>query len=512
MHYRSTIAVLALTLIACGGENPVDPDIDPPDVVDMFTVGGTISGQNGAVTLSLNAMSQSFTTDDFTFTQTLASGASYAVFFVSSATGQECDVSQGIGVISANVTNVAVSCQDVEPELRFVDAEVTGHLAVGDFDGDGIEDIVITIRTLPGHAVGTNLDMYRLLFGTGNAGYTAPVDVARAGSSDSTLRGRHFAVADFDGDGIDDFGFNSGSGLEVFAVGATRAPQRIFGLASGGSPMVAIDSDLNGSPDLVSIVFGGSNLNYLNLFRSNGDGTFEAEEFIANRDDPEAQALDMGAPLNMVVGDFDDDGIEDLATLVQTGSGVDQGLALALMSGDGVGGFSYPTALDPISDDVFEGFFPFEVASKELAAGDFDGDGDLDLVLTSTTDFILLLTNDGGSFTESGRATVRLRPIHNRLADFDDDGILDLLVAHADSRDLVIAFGQGNGTFGTAAGGESEWLVFPLDQDAELYDIVVSDLDGDGALDVAVTENGTNPSDSGRGSVQLWLGPGVPDS
>lgn len=511
MYYRSMIALLALTLWSCGGENPVDPDIDPP-VADMFTVGGTISGQSGAVTLSLNTMSQSFTTADFTFTQTLAAGSSYAVFFVSSATGQECDVSQGIGVIAANVTDVAVLCRDVDPELRFVDAEVTGHMAVGDFDGDGIEDVVVTIRTLPGHAVGTNLDMYRVLFGTGSAGYTAPVDVARAGSSDSSGRGRHFFVTDLDGDGIDDFAFNSGTGLEVFGVGASRSPLRFFGLESGGSPLVGIDSDQNGSPDLVSIVFGGSNLNYLNLFRSNGDGTFEAEEFISNRDDAEAQALDMGAPMNIVVGDFDGDGIDDIATLVLTGFGADQGLALALMSGDGVGGFSYPAAMDPISDDVFEGFFPFELASKELAAGDFDGDGDLDLVLTSTTDFILLLTNDGGSFTESGRATVRLRPIHNRLADFDDDGILDLLVAHADSRDLVIAFGQGDGTFGTAGGGDSEWLVFPLDQDAELYDIVVSDLDGDGALDVAVSENGTNPSNSGRGSVQLWLGPGVPDS
>lgn len=509
MRNIAAIAVLALTFGACGAENPLNPDPDPMDDPETFTVGGTMSGHSAEVTLSLNAVSETFNTASFTFTQTVESGSAYAVFFVSSASGQECDISNGLGVISANVTDVAVLCRDVDPELRFVDAEVTGHLAIGDFDGDGIEDVVITIRTLPGHAVGTNLDMYRVLFGTGSGAYETPVDVARAGSSDSDLRGRHFAVADFDGDGIDDFAFNSGAGLEVFGTGGSRAPVRFFGLESGGSPLVSVDTDQNGSPDLVSIVFGGSNLNYLNLFRSNGDGTFEGEEFIANRDDTEAQALGMGAPMNMVVGDFDGDGIDDIATLVLVGFGSDQSLSLALFSGDGAGGFDYPTALDPVSDDVFEGFFPFELPSKELAAGDFDGDGDLDLALTSTTDFVLLLTNDGGTFTESGRATVRLRPIHTRLADFDDDGVLDLLVAHADSRDLVIAFGQGGGTFGTAAGGDSEWLVFPLDQDAELYDVVVADVDGDGALDVAVAENGTNPSDSGRGSVQLWLNPGV---
>lgn len=506
---RRFAACLAVTACvsagACGNESLIDPMDDP----DTFTVGGTISGQTAAVTLALNGTSQVFDASSFTFSQGVAAGAAYSVLFAGSAGNQQCFVVNGIGIATADVDDVGVTCEDIQPELRFVEAEVTGNLAVGDFDGDGIQDVVVTIRTLPGHAIASNLDMYRILFGTGGAAYSAPLDVARIGSSDTDERGRHFVVDDFDGDGVDDFAYSGGYGLEVFTLGAGRTPQRIFAPGPNGIPLVEIDANGDGSPDLVSIIWGGSNLNYFNIYRGIGGGSFAAEEFIGNRDDPEAQTLGMGSPVNMVVGDVDGDGNDDIVAVVLVGFGVDQSLALGVFYGDGLGGFDYPSALDPITDDVFEGYFPFEIASKELAAGDIDGDGDLDLAMTSTTNFVLLLDNDGsGSFSESGRVPVRLRPIHTRLADFDDDGVLDLLAAHGDSRDVIIAFGLGGGTFGSAAGSDAEWLEFALPQNADLYDVTVVDIDGDGLLDVAVAENGTNPSDSGRGSVQLWLSPG----
>lgn len=510
-HPRARLlgSILAFAAASCGGELVIDPPVDDDDN-ETFSVGGTIGGSTGDVTLALNTFSESFSGQSFTFSQELLAGSPYAVAFVSSSTGQTCDVTGGIGVITTDVTDVSVSCQDVEPILRYDDAEVTGNLGIGDFDGDGSLDLVFTIRTLPGHAVGTNLDMYRLVFGNGDGSYSLPTDVSRIGSSDSDQRDRKFAVADFNGDGISDFAYSSGQGLEVFEVGPSRTPQRFFGPAPSLEPLSLLDADGNGTQDLLSIVWGGSTLDYFNLFRSNGDGTFAAEEFIGHRDDPEAQALGMGSPRNMTTGDFNGDGHDDIAALVLTGSGPDLSLAVALMSGDGAGGFDYPAALNPVTDDVFEGFFAFENASKELAAGDYDDDGDLDLVLTSTTNFILLLENNGsGSFTESGRVTVRLRPIHVRLADFDGDGNLDIAAANADSNDLVIAFGDGSGGFGGPADGDSAWRVIPVDLDAMLFDMLVADLDGDGTLDIAVAENGTNPPDTGRGAVYIFLAPGL---
>ena len=505
-----SILLTLLVAFACGGETPLgNPDPDPDPDPHQVTIGGTISGHDAAVTLSLNTANETFADAAFTFAQTVTSGSAYAVLFVSSASGQSCAIANGIGIASADVSNVAVTCETAPTELRYGDAEITGQLAVGDLDGDTFLDFVFTIRTLPGHAVGTNLDMFRVVFGNGDGTYSTPVDVNRVGSSDVNERGRSLHALQLDASPESEFVISNGSGVEAFSVGAGRSPTRFYAPGPGGAPLVTADVDGNGAEDLVAIVWGGSRLDYFGLLRNNGDGTFEAEVAVGNRDDPGATALGLGSPVNLLAGDFDGDGNQDVMGVFVVGSGTDAPLALALFSGTGTGSFSYPAALDTISDDVFEGSFAFEETSKEIAAGDFDGDGDLDLAMTSTTDFLLLLENDGaGGFTEWSRVDAGLRPIHVRTADFDGDGALDLLSLNADSGDLVIAFGGGDGSFGTPAGGESAWRTLSLDRDAEPYDVVIADLDGDGLPDIAVAEDGTNPSDSGRGSVAIFLAPG----
>lgn len=487
----------------------MDPDPDPDDTV-QFTVGGSIVGAESAVTLSLNLVSQTFSTADFTFTQKVDEGAAYLVTFVSSASGQSCTVTDGVGSATADVTNVVVTCSAEQAFLQYDDAEVTGQLAAGDFDGDGHEDLVFTIRTLPGHAVGDNLSMFRVVYGDGAGSFSAPFDVARLGSSDSNERGRQLAGLDLNGDASDEFAQSSGQSIEAFGGGTSRMPTRFFAEGASGAPLVTIDVDGNGGQDLVSIIWGGSHLEFFNLYLNDGSGAFEDVAYIGHRDDPGAQALGLGGPTNMFTGDFDGDDVVDILGVFPTGTGGDPSLSLALLSGNGSGGFDYPAALDVLDEDVFLGDFNFTDTSKEIAAGDFDGDGDLDLAMTSTTDFLLLLENDGsGRFTESGRLNVGLRPIHVRVADFDGDGVDDLLSVNADSRNLVIAFGHGDGTFGTSSGGDTEWRTIDLDNEVALYDVVVADFDGDGTPDVAVAEDGTNPPDTGRGSVLIFLAPGA---
>ncbi len=193
------------------------------------------------------------------------------------------------------------------------------------------------------------------------------------------------------------------------------------------------------------------------------------------------------------------------------GTGNDTRLALALFSGNGDGSFNNPPAIDLISDDLFLGEFVFEESSKEIAFGDFDGDGYNDLAITSTTSFLQIFTNNGtGQFTAGQRVQVGNKPIHVRVADFDNDGIKDLASVNANSKSVVISLGNGDGTFADIADASGRAISIQLDGEVDLFDMDVADINADGFLDIVIAEDGTNPPDTGRGSIQIMLAPGRP--
>lgn len=94
--------------------DPVDPG-DPGNGVAEFTIGGSVSGLDGALVLQNNGGDDlSIAADgDFTFATALEDGDRYAVTVANQPTGQTCTVSNGNGKVeAADVTNVAVSCAD----------------------------------------------------------------------------------------------------------------------------------------------------------------------------------------------------------------------------------------------------------------------------------------------------------------------------------------------------------------------------------------------------------------
>ena len=80
--------------------------------VAQYTIGGTVSGLVGSVTLQNNSTDTlTLTTNgNFTFSNALNSGSSYSVSILTQPSGQTCSVSNGSGSLTANVTNVTVSC------------------------------------------------------------------------------------------------------------------------------------------------------------------------------------------------------------------------------------------------------------------------------------------------------------------------------------------------------------------------------------------------------------------
>jgi hypothetical protein len=81
-----------------------------------YTVGGTVSGLTGSVTLQNNSSDDIIktTNDGFTF-PAQAEGADYAVTVSTQPTGQTCTVSNGSGTLAgSDVTNVLVTCEPDE--------------------------------------------------------------------------------------------------------------------------------------------------------------------------------------------------------------------------------------------------------------------------------------------------------------------------------------------------------------------------------------------------------------
>jgi len=95
----------------------ITSSVDPGDLT--HSVGGTVTGLNGSVTLQNNGGDDLVLSSDggFTFITGLVDGASYSVSVLTQPTGQTCSVTNGSGTIAAaDVTNVTVTCvTDVIP-------------------------------------------------------------------------------------------------------------------------------------------------------------------------------------------------------------------------------------------------------------------------------------------------------------------------------------------------------------------------------------------------------------
>jgi len=272
--------------------------------------------------------------------------------------------------------------------------------------------------------------------------------------------------ADFNGDGIPDLaagctangtvGIFLGNGDGTFTQKGSLSLPGFSGPGSNGESlddMVAGDFDGDGIPDLaVTDGYGTA------IFLGNGDGTFT---YKATSD-----GCGRGNISNAIaVADFNQDGILDLAEA----SGYGHSLTILLGNGDG----TFRTA----SARPGTGANPTGVA-----VGDFNGDGIPDLAVTNAgaNTVTILLGNGDGSFTPvSVSPSTGSYPQGIVAADFNGNGTPDLAVANSSSQTLTILLGNGDGTFTPATASPAV---------ADPSSIVVADFNGDGVADLAVSQ------------------------
>jgi FG-GAP-like repeat/FG-GAP repeat len=132
-----------------------------------------------------------------------------------------------------------------------------------------------------------------------------------------------------------------------------------------------------------------------------------------------------------------------------------------------------------------------------LFAGDLDGDGHLDLVSTNELDssVSVFLNNGDGSFRSMASGNTAyltgFYPTGGAIADFNHDGIPDVITADYHGNSVSILFGAGSTLIpGKGTGVLGGAASYPTIEEGETSNLAVGDLNGDGNLDVIATNPG----------------------
>jgi large repetitive protein len=381
----------------------------------------------------------------------------------------------------------------------FGDREIA-HLDAADINGDGVLDIIalgVDDSTNPRQSrLGALLGNGAVTPGFSSFGFSTVVM-----PSDFSVNSK-FRVVDVDADGrVDVLAWSLGDSDNASVVFAKGLPsvageprfgsaQELSGVGSGG---VALgDMDRDGDLDLVStgnLVNSVNTDNLVTLARGYGDGTFRVTSNGLVFSGPTTNTT--GNRPYTLVADFNGDGIDDYA--VQSAS------EFSVYIRTGVG-----------HDRVFTSSVQnqtVEAAADRMIAGDFDGDGTIDLAIILTGNRLDLWLNRGAStqayFVPLGPVQTGTQPVDLKYADIDGDGLREIVSLHAagasESSKIKIWKFEGSSL--------AQFAEHELTTDPALFELV--DLNADGLLDLVVSGNYFLSISRGTGSGAFEQTPSV---
>ena len=254
---------------------------------------------------------------------------------------------------------------------------------------------------------------------------------------------------------------DSTTGLEIGAASFnSSSPAQTFTVAAATgvtAPQAAALDDVNGD-GILDLVTGSASGLFVQL--GNGDGSFRAPVQVSSSSVSPAATFGLLPGASMVFGDFNGDGKIDIAFVSCAGSNC----AVGVLPGNGDGTF------------LPERDFDQGETIAAIAAGDFNGDGILDLAVAKygngTVD--ILPGNGDGSF-QTPLTTSMPGASSIAAADLNGDGMLDLVVSSWSAATVSVLTGKGDGTFQAAQ---------PYATGANPSNVILADLRGIGRLDI----------------------------
>jgi len=325
-----------------------------------------------------------------------------------------------------------------KPAVGYLAGLLPAAVAVGDFNHDGKLDLAVADTSLldgsknpTGGKPGTCVyGCVMILLGNGDGTFQSGVSYSADAGAD------FIAVADFNGDGKLDVVTSNrqGNDISVLLGNGDGTFKPAVNYAVTATPSFLVVADFNGDhhPDIA--VGNDSTTGGVQVFLGKGDGTFQP---------PITYSTGAGYSFAIAVADFNGDGKIDMAVssfnLTSNISGI------AILPGNGDGTFQSPSTI-PLG--------AWGAGTTSLASGDANGDGNVDLIASTTGGFTVVLGNGNGTF-QSPVSYSGFNGAYNLVVgDLNGDNKLDIAANNSSDSaistspsGIAVIMGFGDGTF-----------------------------------------------------------------
>jgi hypothetical protein len=320
-------------------------------------------------------------------------------------------------------------------------------VAAGDFNNDNRSDIVVA---------NSGTDNISVRIGLGNGTFETPkMYWIYAGSYP-----RYVNIADLDNDSNLDIVTVSSKGNSVsvmmgYGNGSFKS-QMMYSTGDGSHPSSITFVDFNNDNRLDLVIANEGTDNIALLIGYNYTTFYNQRAY---------KAMGSLGPRQAVINDFNNDSYPDIAVAFYTTSNI------GIFLGDGNGSFNVL-----LTYSTTEGSTPYA-----LTVDDINADDRLDVIVANqgTNNIGIFLGYGDGRFASviTFSTGIGSQPYSVAVADFNNDGQMDIVVVNVGSKNIGILYGYGNGTF-------SAIVIYQTEDNYSPVAVTVGDLNNDGLVDI----------------------------